>query len=98
MDSALDLGTKFHFHDGNMTVQRTQDCTAIAEHAKALSNEGRTGTADMKLAAKIPYVMIEDYCNRNGILFSEFMQNREHIRRVLADPALAHFRIWKGKV
>lgn len=95
---ALDLDTKFHFHDGAMTVQRSQDCTPIAEFAKRAHNEGRTGSGEMKHAAKIPYVMIEKYCNDHHILFSEFMANREHMKRVLNDPAMAHFRIWKGQV
>lgn len=95
---ALDIGTKFHMHDGAMTVQRTQDCTPIAEFAKGLQNAGMHGSSEMKHAARIPYVIIEKYCNDNGILFSEFMQNKEHIKRVLNDHSLAAFRIWPGKV
>lgn len=95
---ALDIGTKFHFHDGAMTVERSQDCTPIAEHTKALHNEGLHGSKDMKLAAKLPYVMVEAYCNQHSIAFSEFMQNRDHIKRMLNDPALSHFRVWKGRV
>lgn len=93
-----DLGTQFHFHDGAMTVQRSQDCTAIAEDAKARSSSGLTGSSEMKHAARIPLVMVEKYCNDNKIEFSEFMQNNEHIRRVLNDPAMSHFRIWKGAI
>lgn len=95
---ALDLGTQFHFHDGKMTVQRTQDCVPIAEYAKARSNEGHHGSADMKLAASIPFVMVEAYCNQNNIEFSEFMNSQEHKKRLLNDPSLSHFRIWPGRV
>lgn len=95
---ALDIGTKFHFHDGAMTVQRTQDCTPIAEHAKALHNAGLHGTSEMKHAASIPFVMVERYCNDNGITFSEWSSDKAHIRRMLNDPALAHFRIWPGRI
>lgn len=98
MSDALDIGTQFHFHDGAMTVQRSQDCTPIVEHTKALQREGITGSSDMKHAAKIPYVIVEKYCNDHNILFSEFMQNREHIKRVLNDPSLSAFRIWRGNV
>ena len=93
-----DLQTSISVKDGEMTVQRTQDCTPIAEHAQAMHNEGLTGSKDMKLAASLPLVMVEKYCNDNGIFVSEFMQDREHIRRMLNDPALAHFRIWKGRI
>lgn len=95
---ALDLDTRFHIHDGKMTVQRTQDCTPIAEYAKARSNEGHHGSSEMKLAASIPFVMVEDYCNRNGIEFSEFMNSQEHKKRLLNDPSLSYFRIWPGRV
>lgn len=94
----LDLSTKFHFHDGNMTVERVQDCTPILEQTKSLHNAGIQGSSELKHAARIPYVIVERYCNDNGIEFSEFMQNKEHLRRVLNDKSLEHFRVWKGRV
>ena len=75
-----------------------QDCVPIAEMAKAKHNAGMFGSSDMKHAATIPMVFIEKYLNDNGVSFAEFMKNKQHIRRVLNDPALAHFRIWKGQV
>lgn len=97
-DSSLDLATRFHLHDGNMTVQRTQDCTAILERCKAQHNEGIHGSSEMKLAAKLPFIVIENYCNTNNVDFAEAMRNPVHIRRMLNDPDLAGFRIWKGRV
>lgn len=94
----MGVATRFHLDGEQMVTQRTQDCTPIAEHAQALHNEGLHGSSDFKHAAKIPLVFVEDYCNRNNLQLSEFMQNKEHIRRVVNDPALAHFRIWKGKL
>lgn len=95
---SLDLATKFHFHDGNMVVQRTQDCTAILEQCKTQQREGRTGTSEMKLAAKLPYVIVENYCNQHNLEFSEVIQNPVHIKRMLNDPALSGFRVWEGRV
>ncbi len=95
---ALDLDTQFHFHDGKMTVARTQDCTAIAEEAKRKHNDGMFGSSEMKLAASIPFVFVEKYLNDNNITLSELMQNADHKKRLLTDPALDHFRIWKGKL
>ena len=95
---ALDLDTKISLQDGALTVNRSQDCTPIAEYAKARQNEGHHGSKDMRLAASIPFVMIEKYCNDNGVLFHEFMGNEEHIRRVCNDPVNAHFRIWPGRI
>lgn len=92
------LATRFHLEEGKLVTQRTQDCAPLAERAKALHNEGLHGSSEMRHAASIPLVFVEDYCNRNGILFSEFMSNKEHIKRLVNDPALAHFRIWKGRI
>lgn len=92
------LETRFHHEDGKLVTQRTQDCTAIAEHTTALHNEGLHGSSDFKHAAKIPLVFVEAYCNQNNIHFAEFMSNKEHIKRLVNDPALATFRIWKGRL
>lgn len=93
-----DISTKIHVHDGQVTFQRTQDCTSIAEEAKRLNRNGVHGSNEMRHAARIPMVMVETYLNTNGITFQEFMHNKVHVKRMLADPALAHFRIWEGKV
>lgn len=93
-----DLQVNLDVKDGLLIAESVQDCTPIAEQAKRLHNEGMHGSSDFKHAAEIPNVFIEKYCNDHGILYSEFLKNKEHIRRVLNDPALAHFRIWKGRV
>lgn len=95
---SLDLQTAIAVRDGVLTIGRTQDCTPIAENTLAMQNEGLHGSDEMRHAASIPFVMVEKYCNDNGILFSEFMGNPEHIKRVCNDPAMAHFRIWKGRL
>jgi hypothetical protein len=93
--------TIIHRHNdgkGTLTFERVQDCTAIAEAAKQQQNYGVTGTSEMKLAARLPLVMVEAYLNNNNITMNEFLVNREHIKRMCEDPALAHFRVWKGKL
>lgn len=81
-----------------MVVSNSQDCTAIAEHAKALASMGAGNGSDMKFAGTIPNVMIEKYLNDKNITYAEFIGNKEHIRSVMNDPAMAHFRVWKGKL
>lgn len=92
------MQTKLHIHDGNATFQSVQDCTPILEHTTRLHNEGHHGGKEMKHAARIPQVLIEQYLTQHNILFSEFCSNQEHIKRMLNDPALSGFRIWPGKV
>lgn len=83
---------------GTLTFERVQDCTAIAEAAKTQQLQGITGTSDMKLAARLPEVMVEAYMNRNNLTFHEFLNNKDHIKAMCNDPALAHFRVWKGRM
>lgn len=84
--------------DGALHTGTVQDCTPYLDRAKAMHNEGFHGSSDMKLAASIPFVLVEKYLNDAGILMSEFCNNPQHMRRMLSDPALAHFRIWNGKI
>ena len=90
--------TTVALQDGNLITGTTQDCTPIAEYAKAKHNAGEFGTSDLKHAASIPSVMVEKYLNDNGITLQEFSRSQQHMKRLLGDPALAHFRIWKGQV
>ena len=85
-------------NDGSLTTGTFQDCTPILENAQALHNAGNHGSSEMKHAARIPVVIIEKYCNDNGILYSEFMNSQDHQKRMLNDPALSYFRIWRGAV
>ena len=94
----MTVSTRFHFDDGKMITQRTQDCTPIAERAKALHNEGLHGSSDFKHAASIPAVIVESYCNQHNIDFAEFMGNKEHIKRLCNDPTFSQFRVWPGRL
>lgn len=94
------IQTKFH-HDqltDTTAIERIQDCTEIVEHAAGLRGIGKTGTKEMKHAARFPAVIVEQYCNAKGITFNEFLSNNVHVKALLADPALAAFRIWEGRV
>lgn len=93
-----EMKTDILVKDGQMVVSSTQDCTSIAETAQARHNEGLTGTSELKHAARIPMVMVEKYLNDNNISFHEWSTDKAHIRRMLQDPALAYFRIWRGRV
>ena len=93
------LQTLIGVQDGALVTGSRQDCTPIAEFTKAVHNTGYQGpSGEMKWAARVPDVMIEAYCNRVGITLAEFTRSQEHKKRLLGDPALADFRIWKGQV
>lgn len=92
------MKTSLKEEEGRLIIGLSQDCTPIAEHAKALQNAGIHGTSEMRHAARIPQVIVEKYCNDRGITFREFMNDQTHVRRILNDPDNAMFRVWKGRV
>jgi hypothetical protein len=98
MDGVKTIIHRHNDGNGTLTFESVQDCTAIAEAAQRQQISGLTGSSDVKLAARLPLVMVEAYLNNNKITMHEFLNNQDHIRRMCSDPALAHFRVWKGNL
>lgn len=84
--------------DHTYQISRTQDVTPIVGFAKGMQAIGATGSKDMRHAAEIPMLVVENYMTRTGINFHEFCNSQEHAKALLNDPALAAFRIWEGRV
>lgn len=89
----LDDHRDVHLHEVDKA-----DLDTVAKHCADLRAMGHTGTKDVKLAASVPAFFVQKYINDNGITFKEFMREKGHIDRFLADPAIAHFRVWQGRV
>ena len=83
---------------GSLTFVSTQNCDPIAEMCKKLQREGKTGSSEMRFVGTIPDVIVEKYCNEQGITYNEFCINRVHVQRIMNNPDYAHFRIWSGKI
>lgn len=81
-----------------IVIERVERFDGLLDTCKALHNEGLTGDPEMPVLAHVPGILIEDYCNRNGVTFAEFMRDQEHVKRLLNDPAIEHFRVKKGRV
>ncbi|ALK99541.2 MULTISPECIES: hypothetical protein [unclassified Massilia] len=92
------LRTSFAEADGKLFIAQTQDCTPIAERAKALHNAGEFGSSEMRHAATIPDVILEKYMNEHRVSYAELMSNPEHFRRICNDPDNKMFRIWPGRL
>lgn len=89
----------FKEEEGKLIQGTLQDCTPIADDAKEMNRVlGKSNKGDLRLAATLPMVAVETYCNINGITFAEFMGDRVHIRRMCNDPALRDFRVWEGRL
>lgn len=86
------------YQDDKIIGYVQQDLDPILAHTGNLREIGHTGGSDMKHAASIPMVLIEAYCNNNGITFQEWMKDPKHIKTMLNDPQNEPFRVWKGRV
>jgi len=84
--------------DHKFAIHRTQDVAPIVDYAKGMNAAGLGNGKDMKHAAEIPMVVVENYLARTGITFHEFCNSQEHVKALVNDPALAAFRIWEGRV
>lgn len=94
-----DVHSRLVDHGGEgFAVLREQYVGDIRDYCIARHNEGLHGSSDFRLMASLPAVVIEHYCNVNQVSFREFMQNPEHVKRMVNDPALADFRIAPGRM
>jgi hypothetical protein len=84
--------------DHTYQILRTQDVTPIVDYTKGMNAAGLGNGKDMKHAAEIPMVVVENYMARTGITFEEFCNSQEHVKAIVNDPALQAFRVWEGRV
>lgn len=88
-------------HDGSLVDVLYVDPVKLRDHAEACrvaSESGATSTGDVKHLASIPSEIVEAWINARGIAFSDFMRDHAIQDRMLNDPDLACFRIYKGRV
>lgn len=98
IDNGNGVTTTIAMQDGALITGTTQNCDAILDHVAALRNEGFHGSKDMRLAARVPAVVVEQYCNNKGITFREFSQSETHKIAFLNDPDYSALRVWGGRV
>jgi len=79
-------------------IVREQLTGPILDACAELRNSGMHGSKDMRHVASVPHVVVEHYCNVNGIDLREFMANPEHARRLLNSPEFSDFRVAPGRV
>lgn len=79
-------------HD-KLIIERVQDVEPYLEQAKRETAQG-----DFRKAGIIPFVVLEAWIRAKGMTFSDFMRDRNACRRLLNDPDLSKFRVWKGRV
>lgn len=76
----------------------TDQLKAVADVCIGRQNSGVTGSKDMPHLAEFPAALVEKYLVDAGITLHEWMNNPVHVKRMLQDPALSHFRIDRRNV
>lgn len=84
--------------DGKVYHQEAQDVEPILNHVKYLRDSEQIGSSEMRHAAKIPWVVSENWRKARGISFQEMMANPDHAAAFLNSPEAAPYRIWQGRV
>lgn len=88
--------THYDESEDRLIVERVQDVEPYLDQAKVESETPQRG--ELRKAGIIPFVVLEQWLRIHGISFSEFMRDRGLCKRLLNDPDLAKFRVWKGRV
>jgi hypothetical protein len=96
--SHADVQSVVAVEEGKLITGTVQDCTPYLERAQKMRTEGGHSSKELKHAASFPFVVVEQYCNNNGITFAEWMKDGIHAKRMMSDPSLSYFRIWEGKI
>lgn len=81
--------------DGRLVVCNSEDVEPILEYAKerARAGFGRSASNELHEAAHFPGNIVMAYCQSHNITFGEFLANPEHVKNMLADPALRDFQV-----
>ena len=83
---------RWEHDDGNTVVERTSDLTPIIEANKKLAtmNDGMSPSREMRRVASVPVVVLQNWCQTDGISYRAFRRNPKHyqkwLRRKLYDP------------
>jgi len=95
-----DIRTTAKVDDGNLVIARSADVTPFIEDVKRIraTTNGKSKTGDLYHLGRIPSIVIEQYLNRVGVTYSDFLKDNTHINRILNDPDYAAFRVWEGRV
>jgi hypothetical protein len=87
----MSVTTKLKIDNGDLIVQRTQDCEPIIEHNKVLQGipQASTGTETWgRHVASIPNVIIEQWCVESGVNLFALPQHEfaRFIKAKINDP------------
>lgn len=71
---------------------------AVMDNAAALRSVGHGNGSDMKLCMSVDGFVIQAWCDKHGVSWTDFMNDPDMTKRFVEDPDNAAFRIWEGRV
>ena len=79
--SETTLNTSWHVEDDNVVVRRSQDVQRILDWNKERNIDGHNRKSDMRLAGRIPFVVVEIWLKESGLKlgspeFSEYVKKK----------------------
>lgn len=84
-------------HD--LLIERSQDVYPLLELNKyRFNNSEKCFKRDLNKVASIPILVIENFCSRNNISYSEFLKDPELSKILINDPSLRFFRTKPGRI
>lgn len=79
-------------------VVQTSKLRQLADACRDQREAGQSGDEDIKVLAHVDAWICEDWCNRKGVLWRDFMRDPQVQADFLNDPANAPFRVYRGYV
>ena len=79
--SETTLNTSWHVEDDNVVVRRSQDVQRILDWNKERNIDGHNRKSDMRLAGRIPFVVVEIWLKESGLKlgsqeFAEYVKKK----------------------
>jgi len=79
--SETTLNTSWHVEDDNVVVRRSQDVQRILDWNKERNIDGHNKKSDMRLAGRIPFVVVEIWLKESGLKlgsqeFAEYVKKK----------------------
>ncbi len=94
------IETRYHTQDDNLIIERVQDFGAVLksvkQHKEVMSSKPVDGLG--YYVGEIPGLVIEQYMKAHGVSYAEFINNDEHVNRIVKDPNYKDFRVWEGRI
>lgn len=96
LDSNRGITSIYHEQDGQMIVEKVQDVTDIIESNKQKRNSVSGRMGDLVHVAEIPMVVLEKWCNEDGINYLR-PEHKKALMRKIHERDNSLFKVHPGR-